>query len=210
MLIARKRCAKTVEEVHHWLSMMTQRSLGVYAYCLGTFSGILLTILAIKYAQFDDLLEQTARPIFDLAQHPTLATIDLHSEVRILCWVLTYPKNHLTKAAAVKDTWGKRCNKLVFISTSPDENLDILLVNVTEDRRHLWGKTMKGLKQIYEKFGSDYDWFLKADDDSYVFLENLRHFLFAYSPNFPIYFGCKLKPYVEQGELKIVAMVACH
>lgn len=208
MLIARRRCAKIAEEVHQ--GIMSQRSLGVYAYFLGTFSGILLTILVIKYAQFDDLLQQTTRPIFDLAQHPTFATIDLHSEVRILCWVLTYPKNHLTKAAAVKDTWGKRCNKLVFISTSPDENLDILLVNVTEDRRHLWGKTMKGLQQIYEQFGNEYDWFLKADDDTYVFMENLRHFLYAYSPEMPIYFGCKLKPYVDQGYMSGSAYVLSH
>lgn len=170
--------------------------MGIYAYILGTFSGILLTILFFKYLQYDELLLETTKPMYGVSHEPT---VDLNKEVRILCWVLTYEFNHHTKAAAVRDTWGRRCNKLVFISTSLDDNLDILLVNVTEDRRNLWGKSKQGLKQIYENYGNEYDWFLKADDDTWVFMENLRYFLYAYSPEMPIYFGCKLKPYVKQG-----------
>ena len=192
----------SIAEVHKVVKQinMSQRMMGIYSYILGTLSGILITILVIKFLQFDDLLQQTTRPMFDVSREPTSVTaLDLRDEVRILCWVLTYPLNHRNKAVAVKETWGKRCNKLVFISTRPDDNLDVLLVNVTEDRAYLWGKTKEGLRKVYESYGNDYDWFLKADDDTWIFMENLRYFLYSYSPEMPIYFGCKLKPFVQQG-----------
>lgn len=205
MLISSKRCLKFIksyiEEVRKVINLtMSQRAMAIYSYLLGSLSGVLITLLIIKYLQFDELLQQTTRPILESLHEPTsVSTIDLNEEVRILCWVLTYPKNHLNKAKAVKETWGKRCNKLVFISTLPNDDLDILLVNVTEEHSQLWGKTKEGLKQVYQTYGNDYDWFLKADDDTWIFMENLRHFLYAYSSEMPIYFGCKLKPFVKQG-----------
>ena len=40
----------------------------------------------------------------------------LVKKIRILCWIMTSPKSH-NKAKVVRDTWGRRCNILVFISS---------------------------------------------------------------------------------------------
>ena len=59
--------------------------------------------------------------------------------------------------------------------------------------------------ELYVKFISTHtsrneaDWFLKADDDTYIVVENLRYMLQPYNASEPVYFGCKFKPYVKQG-----------
>lgn len=72
----------------------------------------------------------------------------------------------------------------------PDDNLDSIGLNLTKDNHdQLWLKTRLSFEFIYEHHLNDYDWFLKADDDTYVIVENLRYMLYQYSTDDPVYFG---------------------
>lgn len=62
----------------------------------------------------------------------------------------------------------------------------------------MWWKTKEALKYIYENHFDDADWFLRAEDDSYVIVENLRYMLYPYPADEPLYFGSKFKPFVKQ------------
>ncbi|OON22081.1 hypothetical protein X801_02017, partial [Opisthorchis viverrini] len=58
-----------------------------------------------------------------------------------------------------------------------------------EVRSHLWVKMRKILRELYH-VADDYDYFYKADDDTYAFVSNLRQFLAAEDePSEPVMWG---------------------
>lgn len=91
----------------------------------------------------------------------------LQREVRVLCMVLTCREYHMTRAVHVKATWGKRCSKLVFISTESNDEIGVVgLEGIDDTYDSLWNKTREGFRYVYEHYLDEYDWFLKADDDT--------------------------------------------
>ena len=48
----------------------------------------------------------------------------LQRDTSIMVWIMTYPDNHETKAVHVRDTWGKRVDKLLFMSSLDGESVD--------------------------------------------------------------------------------------
>ncbi|XP_046456804.1 glycoprotein-N-acetylgalactosamine 3-beta-galactosyltransferase 1-like [Daphnia pulex] len=123
----------------------------------------------------------------------------LYDRVRILCWVMTTPANHDTKARAVKETWGPRCNVLLFISTEDDPKLPTVKFEVKSGRDGLWGKTREAFRYAWDRYQDEVDWFLKADDDTYIIVENLRYFLSGFNTSKPMWFGHKFKALVKNG-----------
>lgn len=112
---------------------------------------------------------------------------------------MTYPKNHRTRAIHVNATWGRRCNKLLFATRETDPSIPTLVVDVGDGRKYLGRKTQTAFSKVFASYSQDYDWFMKADDDSYVIMENLRYFLSQQDAALPVYFGQNFSPYVKQG-----------
>lgn len=117
----------------------------------------------------------------------------LSTNVRVLCWVMTHPANHETRARSILRTWGRRCNRLLIMSSEADATLGTVVLPVREGREHLWDKVREAFKYIYAHHRDEYDWVLKADDDTYVIMENLRYMLHGYSPDDALHFGCKFR-----------------
>ena len=96
------------------------------------------------------------------------------------------------------------------MSTATDERIgSIALPNITNGRASLWNKTKKvqqgifdisdtqplfqAFVYVWEHHREEADWFIKADDDTYVILENLKDLLRNYNSKVPIQFGHRFK-----------------
>lgn len=165
----------------------------LWALIVGIVVGYIVTELIYHRAAN----RQTELSIWPMEQ-PSLAE-QLTKEVRVLCWIMTNPKNHKTRALHIKHTWGKHCNILLFMSSQLDAELPTINLNVLEGRENLWQKTKKAFKYVYNNHYNDSDWFFKADDDTFAVIENMRFMLYRYDRETPVYFGCKFNPYVRQG-----------
>ena len=90
---------------------------------------------------------------------------------RVLCWVLTQPAAHTTKAVAVNNTWGRDCDILMFASTESHVGLHIVELDLgaAESRTLLWPKSQQMWMHLYSQYLNRADWFFKADDDTCEF-----------------------------------------
>ncbi|XP_046555635.1 glycoprotein-N-acetylgalactosamine 3-beta-galactosyltransferase 1-like [Haliotis rubra] len=118
---------------------------------------------------------------------------------RALCLVMTSRGSLSTKARVVINTWARHCTKVIFISSETDSQFPIEGVRVDVSREYLTAKTMQAFRYIYENHFDDADWFMKADDDTYIILENLRYFLTSQNKSEPVFFGHHFKSIVKQG-----------
>eukprot|EP00040_Diaphanoeca_grandis_P043925 m.269514 g.269514 ORF g.269514 m.269514 type:complete len:672 (-) comp84709_c0_seq1:209-2224(-) len=123
-----------------------------------------------------------------------LPTTNKHSSngSRVLCWILTQPPSHAIKAVAVNNTWGRNCDLLLFMTTAHFDGLNTVVVDIggPEDRGRIWNKTRSAWDHVYHHYRDSFDWFFKADDDTYVIWPHLtKHILSTVNPDEPRYFG---------------------
>ncbi|XP_071759376.2 glycoprotein-N-acetylgalactosamine 3-beta-galactosyltransferase 1-A [Centroberyx gerrardi] len=124
---------------------------------------------------------------------------ELYQKVRVLCWVMTGPYNLQSRARHVRATWSRHCNVVVFMSSMEDPDFPTVGLGTKEGRDQLYWKTIRAFHYVYEHHAQEADWFLKADDDTFVVVDNLRWILSNHTPEEPIYFGKRFKPYAKQG-----------
>src|SRR5688572_23821382 len=113
-------------------------------------------------------------------------TIAIFTFLLVICMIFTTPDKWLTRGVTVLNTWSRRCPRSVFFYSKSSANCpnhaicnlsNSVGLDVPEGRHHLTGKTMEALKYCYKTFGKMADWYLKADDDVYIFFENFLEVL---------------------------------
>ena len=129
----------------------------------------------------------------------------LYHEVRILCIIPT-TQDHMDTGhvAVMAATWGRKCNRILF-AYCPRDNRHVTRSDVIvtcmyrETKAMLLDKIIYALKTVYKLYLDEFDWILKADDDTYIVMENLRYLLSKMDSTRPGYMGYHLKVYLYQG-----------
>jgi len=124
--------------------------------------------------------------------------------LRIACIIITCPSHHETHVTAIKETWAKRCDYPLFMSSTEDPLLPSIDAlgkdNGADTKTNVWNKNKGAFKYAYEHYFDKVDWFLKAEDDTFVVMENLRAFLSQYdTENEAMWFGCNMKKHTPSG-----------
>lgn len=135
---------------------------------------------------------------------------------QIFCIVLTVEKNFNSKTKLMFESWVKKCDNYKFISTISEKYFnnklnqsDPLEINIgfnvvqppnykNESYSKLTEKVFETFKYIYDKY-PNYDFYLKADDDTYIFVDNLRLFLTDKDRSKPATFGYDFHVHVDYG-----------
>ncbi|XP_070202939.1 glycoprotein-N-acetylgalactosamine 3-beta-galactosyltransferase 1-like [Littorina saxatilis] len=155
-------------------------------------SSIFIIVYRLVWTEQYDYAIYSRRLPFDQVHVNTEVADDLASKVRILCFVTTTVA-YQDRALAINATWLKRCTRHLFVSSNPlplfhSKNV-LHLAEIPEGRNHLTAKTFSALNHMYTHELGTYDWFVKADDDVYLIVENLRLLLSKLSPDDPVYLG---------------------
>ncbi|KAI9020306.1 hypothetical protein DFJ74DRAFT_756955 [Hyaloraphidium curvatum] len=129
-----------------------------------------------------------------------------------MCLVLSQlSAESAAKRAAVEDTWGRDCDVLRFVVSSPNasgadpaqglagtphgDRFIVLPRAAKEDRIALFANVRAALLLAARQYASVADWFLKLDDDSLLLAGNFRAYVRGHfpDPGVPRYVGRRLK-----------------
>ena len=146
-----------------------------------------------------------------------------HIDTRVLCMILTSENALLTRGRATFETWGMDCTKTLLVCNctnfvqmqeiirngsdvpkkllkfSEVSHLEVLNLDVYESYNRMGEKIIAMYSQIYNNNDLNYDWFILADDDGYLFMDNFYKFVADKDTTQPIMYGTLLTVVVPGG-----------
>lgn len=133
-----------------------------------------------------------------------------YKRVRVFCWIFTTADNLETRARFQAKSWVRHCDAHVFfvcrsdpakLNTEVARSLNVVHLSTVEEKRStLYTKTLRALDWMTEqKLFDKYDWFLKADDDTFTLVEHFKELVRDVDPNSPQYVGRLFNKHVKRG-----------
>uniref|UniRef100_A0A8R1IC90 N-acetylgalactosaminide beta-1,3-galactosyltransferase n=1 Tax=Caenorhabditis japonica TaxID=281687 RepID=A0A8R1IC90_CAEJA len=176
-----------------------------------TTCAVLAVFVCIQFTTFFLLRDTSPKTTYDRNDDSKLfnminvssAAQKLPKKGQLFCWVQTSPLYHNSRSLAINETWIHRCDHgQLFTSEQFNDSripYSTVFAGIPDNYYNLFFKSRYAFHHIYTKISSEFEWYLKADDDTYVIVENLRAYLSTLNPDEPHYLGYQLKPYLKNG-----------
>ena len=110
---------------------------------------------------------------------------------RILCWFLTDP-NTLGLAKHVQETWASHCDISLFMSSQRNDKFPTIGLDVPAGWGQLATKSKAAWTYVYKHHLHDADFFVKADTDTFIIVDNLKQYMARRNRDQPEFFGHRL------------------
>uniref|UniRef100_A0A1I7SJR0 N-acetylgalactosaminide beta-1,3-galactosyltransferase n=1 Tax=Bursaphelenchus xylophilus TaxID=6326 RepID=A0A1I7SJR0_BURXY len=92
--------------------------------------------------------------------------------------------------AVILDTWAKKCDDVLVFTDAPLEyDVPHVYFPMMNTRDHSWEKIRRVFRFAFEDMEKKYDWYLRADDDAYVLVDNARTLVKEHDPEKPAVLG---------------------
>jgi glycoprotein-N-acetylgalactosamine 3-beta-galactosyltransferase len=128
---------------------------------------------------------------------------------RILCTIFTKREVHSTKMKAIHETWSKRCDIRLYMTgpkmpndSKDDPTMPFVYLNITDTLERLTDKHIGTIMHVYEHYMNKFDWFLYANDDTFIAIENLKLFVQDKCPNEKKLYG-KVMIYAQTQKVRL-------
>ena len=107
----------------------------------------------------------------------------------VLCAIFTTKQSHQTRMKAIHDTWSKRCDIRIYMTgpksrpwfwqndNNDDPSMPFVYMNIEDTKEKLTYKHLGTIMHVYKNYMNDFDWFLYANDDAFIVMDNLKLFL---------------------------------
>jgi hypothetical protein len=123
-------------------------------------------------------------------QRPSTNVVKRRAGERVLCWLVLLRVTQEIRYR-VEGTWGRDCDQIYYVSKEGRLEDNVIAHRYEPQNKDLWNQVHRGWARIAEIALNDYDWFVKLDDDSVFYPDNLRFLVRhkKWSPDSIAYFG---------------------
>ncbi|VUZ50993.1 unnamed protein product [Hymenolepis diminuta] len=169
--------------------LVSKINVALMGFVIGMLCSLILTTTLNFYHPTLLIIEPSHSKHSGHHEGETILVDQLAKAMPVMAFIFTSKDGLTNRVSQVKSTWAKRFNEVVFFSY--ETNLPFHIVSLTPAKG--WAYTRSAIAYIHENYGQNFAFFMKAQDNNYVIVENLRELLRTIDPEKPLLIGRQMK-----------------